>query len=158
MELIKVRNTISRFSAFDNITAMGLNAGGDKPEESHVKACEVWIKVYLRWNDKINYSLGSSYGLKHVVEYWLKVLHTANIDLKNENGEIIENHCYVSNGAFIEAMKRQNFLHVSHPGDINPHFCAEYIGPRLKEEYSRNSYRMPKSEHDWNKIICPWLV
>jgi hypothetical protein len=56
-------------------------------------------------------------------------------------------------------MKRMNFLYASNPGcNINPYFCAVYIGPRLKEEYSRNFYLMPSDENDWTKIICPWLM
>jgi hypothetical protein len=154
-----MRNTIKMFGSSDKITDMGLNTGGTgkKPNDDEVQLCEIWIKTYLSHADKVNYELESSYHLKHVVENWLTTLYIAKIDLKNEQGEVIENQCYVSNGAFIEAMRRLDFMFASQSGSINPYFCAVYTGARLKDKYGRPRYTMPCDEHDWRRIICPWV-
>lgn len=153
------------FTVYDTISAHGLNGyvrnpDNEVPDESEVKLCMIWIELYLKRTSRItsfkSNKLGSSYHLKHTVENWAKVLYKNDVVLKDDEGNIIENHCYVSNGAFIEAMKRNWYMWSVGRGGVNPIFNADYNGPSLSDPHNPKCKIIPHSEDSWRKILFPW--
>jgi len=142
------------FTDADNITDMGLNAYGNPVNDDEVKLCEIWINTYLI-KTKHNRALGTSYKLKHYVEKWARCLHDLNIKLHDENMNLIKNTCYVSNGAFIQAMKNLYFEYSLPKGSsINPYFGAKYNGPYIYEQYFKY---IPRTSKEWEQVLAPTL-
>ncbi len=115
-----------------------------KRDLEEVEACRKFIRLYL--THAARYTTGtSSYGLKHAVEHWLEACDRSGIKFK------FENHCYVSNEAFIEAMFREGFE--SKPtwqGSPNLVFKFTYIGPKI---FNLCGYAAPSTVDDWENIL-----
>jgi hypothetical protein len=138
------------FSSQDIIKASGLNSlDNGLPREDEVKLCEIWIKMYLVKSKNINKKLGSSYHLKHIVEHFGQALAHNGIQLRGL-GYIT----YVSNGAFIQAMKNNGYCYSDPHNTINPYFNAKYNGPYLFDYYLKD---IPNSSDQWDKLLSPLL-
>lgn len=71
----------------------------DFPNEKEIEKALEFIKaVAFKKLKRPNQRCDTSYGIKHIAEGFLRLKYG-----DNEN-------CYISNGAFIEAMKRQGYL------------------------------------------------
>jgi len=62
---------------------------GEPPSENEIATCRTWLRLFAAPTKRIQTAFGSYY-LKHLVEHW--------------GGRL-----YVSNGAFIEAAKREGY-------------------------------------------------
>lgn len=142
------------FADSDIITNSGLNSCGEPPYENEVKLCEIWIKTYLIKGNK-NRSLGTSYKLKHDVENWARALLNLKIKLKDKENHPIVNGCYISNGAFVQAMRNLNFEYsLPQNGSITPYFGAKYNGPYIHEHYIKY---IPRNSDEWVMVLSPLL-
>jgi len=142
------------FTDSDIITNEGLNSCGEPPQENEVKLCEIWIRTYLVKTNK-NRELGTSYRLKHYVENWARALFDLGIKLKDADNYPINNECYVSNGAFIQAMKNLKFEYSLQRGTrVNPYFGAKYNGPYIHEQYIKY---IPRNSDEWRTVLSPLL-
>lgn len=142
---------MKRFTETDKITANGFNAGDvENVDEAHVKLCEIWIRMCLQKQKTINKNLGSSYTLKHKVENFGKCLYHDKVKLK-EIGYVT----YVTNGAFIKAMKNLGYYYSSPHGTINPYFNARYVGPMKVDKNLLKD--VPHHENDWDIFLTPLL-
>lgn len=142
------------FADSDIITNAGLNSCGEPPHENEVKLCEIWIKTYLIKGTK-NRSLGTSYKLKHDVENWTRALRNLGITLKDEESHPIDNGCYISNGAFVQAMRNLNFEYsLPQKGSITPYFGAKYNGPYI---YENSGKYIPRNSNQWETVLSPLL-
>ena len=136
------------------ISEQGLTPG-NPVNEDHVKLAKLWIKTYLVPRKTVNKRMGSSYRLKHVVENWAGVMDDYGISLHDENGKIIENQAYISNGAFISAMLQSEYCFACSSGRINPYFAAQYNGPYIQD--STHGKSMPHSADEWDLLLKPLL-
>lgn len=115
-------------------------------EEEYVKACKYFAERYLQQSDKLDRSI-SSYGLKHVVENWLKICYHVRVPTMFPFG----NHCYVSNEALITALAELGYESSPNWKDSpNLNFKLKWVGPKF---YNGHKWEMPVSEDDWEKIL-----
>lgn len=124
----------------------GYPAGVRQDEE--VAACKYFIEKYFRHTDKLE-KFTSSYGIKHIIENWLRVCYKTRVPDMFPFG----NHQYVSNEALITAMAEK--LYESSPVEKdspNLVFKFKYIGPKFYDT-TYGKYEMPRTEQDWEKIL-----
>lgn len=117
------------WQSFVHISAMGLEPNNGhaadfcKPTEAQISICQHWIRAHCAPIKTPSLRSRSSYGLKHQVE-----------------------HCYggyVTNGSFIEAMRREGYTvvrdHISSPNAV---FNASYRTARAcREDYTSSAGR-----------------
>ena len=152
-----------QFRNSDVINMGGLNCPSEKRpvDPMQVKLCEIWINNYFtvrttRYNEERDFRNYHSYYLKHAIENWAHGLYDYGILLKDDEGNVITNMQYVSNGAFIQALRNLGYkIEENKKGTGNVIPFAVYTGKYVGHTYDENKY-IPHSEEEWTRVMFPF--
>lgn len=113
--------------------------------EAQVELCSEWVYRFCRQTTAIRDD-HTSYGLKHLVERWYVALGEQRHLIDRWGKPIIGGHQYVSNGAFIEAARREGYaIRRSAPDSLNAHFNLMV----------RRDARDPECMYPWPPLNAP---
>lgn len=89
-------------------SSIDLDSGDTLPNEEQIAVCQDWIRRHARPTKTIR-KRHSSYGLKHYVESSTRRSGQAFDQVDSRGREWVGDYYYVTNGAFIEAARREGY-------------------------------------------------
>jgi hypothetical protein len=126
-----VAEALRRSRGWDKITSYGLypaarGAGAadpcDVPDEGQISKCQEWLRLHAERTKTVR-RRRSSYAYKHHVECWTRTPGTRFKQLDPWGRKWTSEYFYVSNGAFIEAARREGYRVVqTDSGSPNAYF------------------------------------
>ena len=103
------------------------------PPEPEIELCREWIRLFLRPTTTFR-RRWDSYAYKHDVERWSRTLGRTFTTGRRQVTGWNPSHAYVSNGALIEAMRREGYRMVrTDAGSPNAFFNASEVpAPKVR--------------------------